>query len=136
MGAAGEQPQSVLPTRRRWPFYSVWLGALAVDVAVEAWVIPAEWSFVFGVPWGLSMALLLDHLIGDGEFFRSTGVERFMAVLFLAFGAGSVERSIEGSVGWAGETAAAAVAFGVLIVLFELLARRLRPRYKGRGLFV
>jgi hypothetical protein len=115
---------------RRIVFFAAFVAALAVYVGVLRVLPDNWWEVVFAVPWGLFSAMALDHLHGYGEFTRTGSAERlFPMLLCIGPAAGQIQGRFEGVWGW--------VAFGLtmaaLMITVDLLARRLRPRYRGGG---
>lgn len=125
-------PGDTLPDARRGRvvFFAAFAVALAIYIAAGV-LLPDAWEAALAVPWALVSVLALDHLHGHGEFTRAGPLERlFPMILCVALAAGQVQDPFDGLAGWL----ASGLAFVGLLVAVELLARRLRPRYRGGGI--
>jgi hypothetical protein len=114
-------------------FLAVFAIAMAIYTAGGLALPDGWWLAPLAIAWGLASVMVLDHLHGSGEFSRLGMTGRMLPMFVcIAFAAGAVQDRFrtDGLVGW--------LAFGLtffgLLVVHQLLARQLRPRYRGRGL--
>jgi hypothetical protein len=133
MRAASESSPLASAGSGRKAFFAAFAVAFAIYIAAIIAIPNGWWEVAFALPWALASVMVLDHLHGSGEFSRlgSFGRSMMMFVCILV-GAGTVEDRLDGLVGWL----ASGFAFLGLLIAVEQLARRLRPRYRGRGVVI
>jgi hypothetical protein len=117
----------------RKAFFAAFVFAVAIYTAAALALPDGWWLAPLAIAWALVTVMVLDHLHGSGEFSRLGSYGRSLTMFIcIAFGAGAVKDRLDGLVGWL----AFSLTIAGLLIAVELLARRLPPWYRGRGVVI